>query len=251
MGATRPGFGLEPLPNLGEIEEEFRPSPVRRRALGIAVSVAVVLGGGAVAGWQLGWPSVVFGGAAEPAALVPPRSSPTTVPLQSPVAPVRTRSSSPKKPKPALGRTVPASPRVANPSPPTSAPASPVTSPVTSPSPVGSPSPVTSPTPTPSPTAPPADPTFVVEAYFSAINAGDYLRAWQLGGDNAGPPSLADFEDGYRTTANDVLQILSVDGAVVTAKLEAEQTDGSVITYQGTYTVQGGAIVAFDVQQVS
>lgn len=107
-----------------------------------------------------------------------------------------------------------------------------------------------SPSPVTSPPAPPADPTFVVEAYFSAINAGDYRRAWVLGGDNAGPASLADFAAGYRTTANDVLHILSVDGAVVTARLEAEQTDGSVITYQGTYTVQGGAIVAFNVQQV-
>lgn len=110
---------------------------------------------------------------------------------------------------------------------------------------------MSSPSPEPSPTAPAVDPTFVVQAYFAAINAGDYLRAWQLGGDNAGPASLADFAAGYRTTANDVLQILSVNGAVVTARLQAEQTDGSVITYQGTYTVQGGAIVAFDVQQVS
>ncbi|HEY3906932.1 MAG TPA: hypothetical protein VGM14_23710 [Streptosporangiaceae bacterium] len=250
MSASRPGFRLDPLPDLDAVDDEFRRPPVRRRALGIAVSLAVVLGGGAVAGWQFGWPSVVFGGAADPAALVPPRSSPITVPLRSPVAPQRTRSSSPKASKPAVRRTVPASRRVASPSPTTSAPASPVTNPVTSPGPVVSPSPVTSPSPTPSPTAPPVDPAFVVEAYFSAINAGDYLRAWQLGGDNAGPPSLADFEDGYRTTANDVLQILSVDGAVVSAKLQAEQTDGSVITYQGTYTVQGGAIVAFDVQQV-
>jgi hypothetical protein len=90
----------------------------------------------------------------------------------------------------------------------------------------------------------------VVQAYFSAINAGDYQRAWLLGGDNAGPASLADFAAGYRTTANDVLTILSVDGAVVTARLAAEQKDGTVITYLGTYTVQGGAIVAFNVQQV-
>ena len=155
MSATRPGFRLDPLPDLDATDDEFRPAPVRRRALGVAVSVAIVLGGGAVAGWQLGWPSVVFGGAADPAALVSPRSSPITVPLQSPVGPVRTRSSSPSKP--AFRRTSPSSSKAVNPSPSTSAPASPVTSPVSSPSPVvsPSPSPVASPSPTPSPTAPP------------------------------------------------------------------------------------------------
>lgn len=90
----------------------------------------------------------------------------------------------------------------------------------------------------------------MVQAYFSAINSGNYLRAWELGGDNAGPATLADFEAGYRTTANDTLNVVSVQGSIVSARLSAEQTDGSVINYQGTYTVQAGAIVSFNVQQM-
>jgi hypothetical protein len=36
--------------------------------------------------------------------------------------------------------------------------------------------------------------------------------------------------------------VLSVAGNVVTVRLAATQTDGSVKSYQGTYTVAGGAI---------
>jgi hypothetical protein len=43
---------------------------------------------------------------------------------------------------------------------------------------------------------------------------------------------------------------LSVSGNVVTARLAAQQTDGTVRTYQGTYTVRNGAIVDFNVRQV-
>ncbi len=45
------------------------------------------------------------------------------------------------------------------------------------------------------------------------------------------------------------MQIVSVDGDVVTADLVAQQTDGTVKTYEGTYTVEDGTIVGFDVQQ--
>jgi hypothetical protein len=38
---------------------------------------------------------------------------------------------------------------------------------------------------------------------------------------------------------------------VVTARLLAYQTDGTVKTYQGTYTVQNGEISQSNVQQVS
>jgi serine/threonine protein kinase len=40
-------------------------------------------------------------------------------------------------------------------------------------------------------------------------------------------------------------------GDVVTAQLAAEQTNGTVKTYQGSYTVEGGVITQFSVQQVS
>jgi len=45
--------------------------------------------------------------------------------------------------------------------------------------------------------------------------------------------------------------IVSVSGHVVTARLSAKQTDGTVNTYQGTYTVHHGVIVGFDVVQLS
>ena len=49
----------------------------------------------------------------------------------------------------------------------------------------------------------------------------------------------------------DTLTILSVTNGVVTARLTARKTDGTVNTYQGTYTVDHGVIVGFDVLQVS
>jgi hypothetical protein len=45
--------------------------------------------------------------------------------------------------------------------------------------------------------------------------------------------------------------IQSVSGDVVTAQLVAQQTNGTVKTYQGSYTVEGGVITRFSVQQVS
>ena len=44
---------------------------------------------------------------------------------------------------------------------------------------------------------------------------------------------------------------MSVWGEVVTARLSAQQTDGSVDTYQGTYTVHHGVIIGSDALQVS
>jgi hypothetical protein len=51
-------------------------------------------------------------------------------------------------------------------------------------------------------------------------------------------------------TARDTLAIVSVSGDVVTARLTAQQTDGTVDTYQGMYTVDSGVIIGFDVLQV-
>ncbi len=56
---------------------------------------------------------------------------------------------------------------------------------------------------------------------------------------------------GFGTTAKDTLTILSVSGHVVTARLTAEQTDGSVQTYEGTYTVHNGAITTSDIGRIS
>jgi hypothetical protein len=92
-------------------------------------------------------------------------------------------------------------------------------------------------------------PAAVVTAYFAAINGKNYEKAWRLGGRNFST-SYASFAGGFATTVSDTVAILSVSGNVVTAQLVAQQTDGTVKTFQGTYTVTGGVIASSDIQQV-
>ena len=103
--------------------------------------------------------------------------------------------------------------------------------------------------PAPGRTGAPAGPAATVRAYVAAINGHRYARAWHLGGRNAGG-SYASFVSGFSTTARDTLTIVSVSGEVVTAQLTAQQTDGTSAAYQGTYTVDHGVIVGFDILQV-
>jgi hypothetical protein len=93
-----------------------------------------------------------------------------------------------------------------------------------------------------------SDPAAVVQAYFSAINNRDYATAWRLGGSNLGE-SYSAFVQGFGTTANDTVTILSTSGNVVTAQLSALQSDGSTKTFAGTYTVTNGAIASSEVRQ--
>jgi hypothetical protein len=88
-----------------------------------------------------------------------------------------------------------------------------------------------------------------VRAYIAAINGHHYARAWRLGGRNTGGP-YSGFVSGFSGTAKDTLTIVSIGGEVVTARLSARQTDGTVNTYQGTYTVHHGVIIGFDVVQL-
>jgi Helix-turn-helix domain len=94
-----------------------------------------------------------------------------------------------------------------------------------------------------------AGPVATVRAYVAAINGHHYARAWRLGGRNAGG-SYASFVSGFGTTARDTLTVVAVSGDVVTAQLTAQQTDGTITAYQGTYTVHHGVITGFDVLQV-
>ena len=96
----------------------------------------------------------------------------------------------------------------------------------------------------------PMGPAATVRAYLAAINGRHYARAWRLGGRNTGG-SYAGFVSGFSTTAKDTVTVVSVSGDVATARLTARQTDGTINTYQGTYTVQHGVITGFDVLQVS
>jgi serine/threonine-protein kinase len=104
---------------------------------------------------------------------------------------------------------------------------------------------------TTSPAVPPVlGPASTVRAYIRAINAHEYHRAWALGGINTGQ-SYSQFVQGFTGTAHDTLTIQSVSGGVVTAQLQALQTDGTVKTFQGTYTVSNGVITSFHIARTS
>lgn len=92
------------------------------------------------------------------------------------------------------------------------------------------------------------NPARVVREYFAAINRGRYAIAYRLGNRSE---SLADFVAGFKGTAHDTVTIDSVAGDVVTARLRALQDNGTVKTYQGTYTVVNGVISSSDIHQVS
>ena len=92
-------------------------------------------------------------------------------------------------------------------------------------------------------------PSGTVKAYFAALNHHDYAKAWRLGGRHTGNSYTA-YVNGYDTTARDTVSILSVSGNVVTARITALQTDGTIKTFQGTYTVNRGVITLFNVQRV-
>lgn len=98
----------------------------------------------------------------------------------------------------------------------------------------------------PGPAAP--GPTATVQAYIQAINAHDYAKAWVLGGKYTGT-SYQGFVQGFTTTAHDYLTIISVKGNVVSIRLEAAQTDGTVQHYQGTYVVNDGSITGSHIRR--
>ncbi|HEY1642373.1 MAG TPA: protein kinase [Streptosporangiaceae bacterium] len=98
--------------------------------------------------------------------------------------------------------------------------------------------------------ATPVAPAAVVNAYFRAINHHRYARAWALGGRYTGE-TYVQFRSGFANTAHDAIQITSVSGDVVSARLVATQTGGALQTYQGTYTVTGGHIAQFNIRRVS
>ncbi|MDY0812960.1 hypothetical protein [Kitasatospora purpeofusca] len=77
--------------------------------------------------------------------------------------------------------------------------------------------------------------------YFAAVNTGAFRTAWQLGGRNLGG-DYDTFVAGFDGTTSTTVSVLSVDGAAVTATLEARQTDGTVRRFRGVYTVTDGAI---------
>jgi hypothetical protein len=70
---------------------------------------------------------------------------------------------------------------------------------------------------------------------------------WRLGGRNLGYGPYATYQGmvaGYAQTVRDSLTTLRVTGATVTGSFRAQQSDGTVRSYQFSYVIRGGAIVS-------
>lgn len=214
-------------------------APGRRRMswawfAGTAVVTAAAL---VVVGWQTHWPDAVFG---------PHHAQPAQLRAATGLGSSTAAGSAPASAASPAGTASLAAPTA----PPSSAvpvtTAAPTTAPATLPATASAP-------PTAPPTGPPppsGGPAATVRAYYAAITAQDYAQAWQLGGQYLGA-SYADYVAGFSGTATDTVTISSVAGDVVSARLVATQTDGTVKTYQGSYTVTGDVITQFSVHRVS
>ena len=91
----------------------------------------------------------------------------------------------------------------------------------------------------------------VVTQYYQDITDQNYAAAWALGGRFlSGGTGYASWAAGYATTASISLGTFSYFGYdQVAVSLAALQNDGSIYTYQGTYTVQNGLIVSANIVQ--
>ena len=107
-----------------------------------------------------------------------------------------------------------------------------------------------SPTSTYSPSPTDSGPAGTVEAYFDAIDAGNYQLAWQLGGVNSNQ-TYDQFVASLSNTQADIVTPQSVTGNVVTANLVADNKDGTTQYFSGQYTVTNGVITDFNVQHTS
>jgi hypothetical protein len=196
---------------------------------GTAVVTAAIL---IVIGWQAHWPGAVFGTSRSQVAQLGAGTRIGSASVGASQAPSSLAASATSAaPAASLAATSPAVTQPSGPPPSSPPPAS------------------TVPASTP-PAGPATGPAATVEAYFAAITAQDYATAWRLGGRNTGT-SYADYVAGFNGTATDTVTIVSVTGDVVTARLVADQADGTVKTFGGSYTVAGGVIIQFSVRQIS
>jgi hypothetical protein len=93
----------------------------------------------------------------------------------------------------------------------------------------------------------------VVLQYYQDLNNRDYSDAWNLGGSNLnGEADYDQWVAGYDTTASISVTASGVyDDGTVWTHISATQTDGTVRTYDGTYTVANGVIVSASITQTS
>jgi hypothetical protein len=92
----------------------------------------------------------------------------------------------------------------------------------------------------------------VVSQFYQDLTNHDHWDAWQLGGDNIGGSDYNSWVAGYATTASiDITSYGTWNDGTVWADISATQTDGSIRTYSGTYTVANGVIVSANITQTS
>jgi hypothetical protein len=96
-----------------------------------------------------------------------------------------------------------------------------------------------------------ANASAVVTQFYQDITDHNYAAAWALGGRNvSGGVGYNAWVAGYGTTESTSLGTFSNFGAgEVQVDLFALQSDGTVRSYTGTYTVQNGIIVAAHIVQ--
>lgn len=103
-------------------------------------------------------------------------------------------------------------------------------------------------------------PDDVVRAYYDAIDARDFARAYALWSDSgrASGKSLSEFSRGFDATASVTATIGApgrIEGAAgsryveVPVELEARQRNGAVDRYRGTYTLRRAVVTGATVAQ--
>ena len=94
----------------------------------------------------------------------------------------------------------------------------------------------------------------VVQQYYADLNNHDYAAAWALGGSNLNGGSGYDaWVAGYATTSWITLDSWDYYPGynAVGVTITAGQSDGTVKTYSGSYTVSGGVITSASITQAS
>jgi len=92
----------------------------------------------------------------------------------------------------------------------------------------------------------------VVTQFYADINNDDFADAWNIGGDNIAGTGYDAWVAGFAHTNSVSLDSWGYFGSdEVTVDLTAPQADGSVLTYQGTYTVESGVIVSASIIETS
>jgi hypothetical protein len=93
----------------------------------------------------------------------------------------------------------------------------------------------------------------VVQQYYDYINAKNFSAAWDMGGKYIGGSDYNAWVAGYSTTSYVALSTWDYYPGynAVGVTITATQTDGSIRTYEGSYTVNSGAITSASITQVS